>query len=286
MTLKVSEFPDAGDFVNKRLAWDILHATANHNHAVPDTIDLSDATHLKPYSLASLFALNLRASSSIKLIPPNDSICREHLERLGFYSTDDAPPVARDTNVPIRQLTDGPGSFSSDAMDVWEKEVGSLPAGLKPQLADRLDEVIINALQHAESPMGSVVVGQAFPITNKVEVAVLDLGQTILGHLSQHPDFRHLKSDRDAILEATKDGVTGAIGTNNSGVGLYNLKDFCENGFGELSIISGSSIVVFKQGENPVFHVFRGPRFHGTLVNIVFFTDGPLTLEQPTEIVF
>lgn len=286
MIFKVSELRDAGDFVKGRLAWDILHATANHNCVVPNTIDLSDATHLKPYSLAALFALNLRASTSVKLILPDDSECREHLERLGFCCPDEASHVARKTNVRIRQLTDGPGSFSSDAMDVWENEVGSLPAGLKPQLAVHLDEVISNAIQHADSPIGCVVVGQAFPKTHKVEVAVLDLGQTILGHLSKHPAFRHLKSDRDAILEATKDAVTGAIGTANSGVGLYDLRTFCEGGYGELSIISGSSIVVFKQGESPVFHDFRGLGFRGTLVNTLFLTDAPLTLDQPTEIVF
>lgn len=290
MIFHVSEKPDAGDFRDGRLAWDILRVTARHDKQLPTCVDLSKAPHLKPYAVAALYAVALRQDGgSVEIIRPDNQILDEHLSRIGLYHAygiEQSGTRVRETNVPVRQLKDGPATFSSEAMDIWDRELNGTAPGLKLRLADHLDEIILNSLHHSESPIGCIVAGQAFPQTSKVEVAVLDLGQTIRGHLSKHPSYGNLVSDEDAIIEATKEGVTGTIGTENSGVGLYELRQFCEAGFGELAIISGRSIGVFRQGEDPVFHPFHGSGFSGTLVNMRFSTNPALTVSRPDGIVW
>jgi hypothetical protein len=157
-------------------------------------------------------------------------------------------------------------------MLVWEREMGGFSSGVRPQFENHLDEVILNALTHARSPIGAIVVGQAFPERGFVELAVADLGQTIRGHLQQNPQVGEFASDADAILKATEESVTGTVGLNsfgepNSGVGLFELRRFCERGGGEMTILSGTHFVVFAEGgPHPPKELWGG--FPGTLVNI------------------
>ena len=165
-------------------------------------------------------------------------------------------------------------------MAVWENQANGFPPGLIQELATHLDEVILNSLTHAESPVGCVVCGQAFPQREIVEVAVIDLGQTIRGHLSNLARYATYNDER-AILAAVQEGVTGTVGLNrfdepNSGVGLFELVNYCERGGGELAILSGRSFVTFGYGEQPLTHRFRGG-FPGTLVNVRFMTSFELT---------
>jgi len=252
-------------------------------------IDLSVVTHLKPYSIAALCAIGSnRQDTPIRLIKPTNNTCAEHLARMQVYShihcEEPAISPQRPTNVPVRRLDHGPGKFSSEAMDVWSEQLGGVQPGVNQQLADHLDEVILNALHHAESPIGCVVAGQAFPNREKVEIAVLDLGQAIPNHLRKRNEYMAIHSDADAIIRATEEGVTGTVGTANSGVGLYELRTFCERGHGELALVSGAAIVVFRQGESPIIGEFRGG-FQGTLVNMTFFTSEPLTPPHDQAIV-
>ena len=208
----------------------------------------------------------------MRLVPSKDCACNAHLSRMGLFDLFDgvegAGVVVRDTNVPIEILRTMPGTFSSRAMDIWESQMGGFAAGLKHKLADSLDEVIWNAIQHSESPIGCVVAGQAFPKTARVEVAVVDLGQTIRGHLSRKPEYSHLREDGQAIVLASVEGVTGTMGTDNSGAGLAELREFFESGGGQLAILSGSKYVVFAAGHGPQTHDFKGS-FSGTLVNLL-----------------
>ena len=143
--------------------------------------------------------------------------------------------------------------------------------------------IALHASTHAESPIDCFVAGQSYPKTGKVEVAVLDLGQTIRVHLSKNPLHSRVRSDEEAILLAVQDGVTGTPpgqqnrrGFANSGAGLAFVREFCEGGSGELTVLSGDSWVTFRQGLAPVKGKIFGPRFQGCLVNVRFFTGYPL----------
>lgn len=275
---------DGGDFSTGAIAWDVLKGVAACNRGPCEEIDLSAVQHLKPYSIACLAALGCASSRLTRVIPPRNVECINHLHRLGFFRFFSNPPVSdavhRETNVPVEQRPDRlPGSFATEAMEAWQQTFGNLSPGVGPDLATHLDEVIRNAVSHAESAIGCVVCGQAFPKRRRLDVAVVDLGQTIRGHLTKNPLYRHIETDFEAILEATKDAVTGTprgqhnrLNEPNSGAGLYMLRNYCEQGGGEMTILSGSSYVVFGEGFAPENAMLRQP-FPGCLVNIRFFID-------------
>lgn len=233
---------------------------------------------LRPYAVACLAGIAALQETPPQIEPPLDIDCREHLARLGLYEFFDCPSIEveqRETNVPIQQITDRPGSIPYDAAEVWAERMGGTAA--KGAMGEHLDEVVCNALVHAASPVGCIMAGQAFPNVGLVEVAILDLGQTIRRALAKNPAYRSIYSDNEAIELATQETVTGippgeadVWGQPHSGAGLYELRDFCESGGGVFSIVSGYCIASYGVG-GPIFSQFHGG-FRGTLVNVCFFT--------------
>jgi hypothetical protein len=295
-TFRVSALPDGGDFgqgANAPLAFDILKRTATH--AVPDVIDLSACTHLKPYAISCLCGLGILARSrgkDVSLILPENGGCKEHLCRLDlprWFTCGPIPSVVqRTSNLPIEHVTWPPGQAAERIIDMIAPQA-QLGAGVSPRMKESLDEIITNALTHAESPIECVVAGQAFPATGKVEVSVLDLGQTVRGHLSKHPKYLRVASDQEAILLAVQDGVTGTPpgtinrrGIANSGAGLAFVREYCSIGGGQMTILSGDVWVTFGESAEPVIGHLR-QRFQGCLVNVRFFTgiDLPSAATEP-----
>lgn len=280
MEFRLDGRPDRGDFRDGGLCWNVLRAAARQQPCT--TIDLSEARFLRPYSVACLAALGALAKGTTKLLLPEDALCRDHLVRIGlprwFRSDSERVVDRRATNVIAEQTTDRGSDFASRAIEVLTRELDIGP-GVRPALEDHLDEVVLNAMTHADSPIGCVTAGQAFPRNGELELAVVDFGQTIPGHLRMNPKHRELASDADAIIKATEEGVTGTVGQNrfgepNSGVGLAELRSYCEAGGGEMAIMSGGHWVVFGAGE-PAISEFRGG-FRGTLINVRFFSGNRL----------
>lgn len=274
MTRLVVSEADAGDFANGRIAWDVLRSAGAHDGGLPEEIDLSGTRMLRPYAVACLAAMGAAAGRQARLVLPTDTRCREHLIRMGlpsWFSGHSEEHVGRATNIVVEQVQDRSESdFAGRVIEVLTEELG-LSVGLASDLANHLDEVVLNALTHSDSTIGCVVAGQAFPQTRQVEIAIVDFGQTIRGHLSGNARYGSIVDDNTAIESATREGVTGTVGTNrwgepNSGVGLYELRRFCEGpGHGELTIASGNAYLCFR-GEPPCrFRLYA--RFGGTLVN-------------------
>lgn len=251
-----------------------------------EVIDLSKVRFMRPYQVAIVAALaeaqHIRGGAP-SYLPPEDDRAREHLVRLGLpeiiLRTSDGAVEQRTTNLPIRVLVGRPDlSFGWETTRVLTGGLGrDLPAGLEPEIAANIDEMVLNAATHSDSKIGCVVVGQAFPKTGVLEVAVLDLGMTIRGHLSQAPEHQDLSDDASAIERALEDGVTGTIGRNrfgepNSGAGFASLSRFLAATGGGLSILSGSAIVCTRAKGAPRIQPLKGPPFRGTLVNISFAT--------------
>lgn len=286
---KVDPRPDGGEFANGNsaaLAWDVLQRTGKHR--IPDIVDLSGCHHLKPYSLACLCGLGELGKHNnrpIRVIQPEDEGCADHLARLGVPNFFDEctwktqPP--RESNLPVRRVTWPPHNAAGEIIELLVS-VNDLPPGIFPTMVESLDEVIRNALTHAVSPISCLVAGQSFPGTDKVEVAVLDLGQTIRRHLTKNPEFASIDTDERAILKAMEDGVTGTPrghknihGEDNSGAGLAELRHYCESGGGEISVLSGTKWITCRAEDNPVSGDFWNG-FRGCLVNIRFFTGNSL----------
>ncbi|MEM8757232.1 MAG: hypothetical protein AAGF47_05565 [Planctomycetota bacterium] len=296
---KVNPLPDGGHFCDSgkpAIAYDVLKRVGQHR--IPSTIDLSRCVHLKPYSVGCLCALGLLGredGTPIELVLPEDAGCASHLRRLGlaqFFEAEgedaDEDDDTRNTNLVARRVTK---AWGQDARDIIEllAEHTSLAAGELADMETNLSEVIANALSHSDSPIDCVVVGQCFPGTNKIEVCVVDLGQTIRGHLTKNPKYADLSTDKAAIEAAVTDGVTGTpagqknkLGEPNSGSGLTNLRTYCESGRGELTVLSGNSWISYREGHEPSSNHLRGG-FRGCVVNIRYFAgfDLPEDAAQP-----
>jgi len=279
------------------IAWEMLQSAASlrKNGGEVDLIDLSDVRHMKPYGVAIVAAMAELSSlqgNPVTYLEPRDEQMRDHLTRLGLPAIvgqrDPTRVAPRTTNLPIRIEKTRSDNTGSEVAEMLVRELGyDLPGGLEYQIAENIDEMVLNALTHSESEVGCVIVGQAFPQTSVLEVAILDLGITIPTHLGRA--VPGLPDDATAIEKAIEDGVTGTkirnrFGEPNSGAGLNNLAEHLAATGGELAILSGSAIVwmnsLGKWGRDDLY----GPRFEGTLVNIVFSTRpgstgvGPATL--------
>jgi hypothetical protein len=271
---------DAGDFKGGRLIWDALNGIAVAKRHAPTTVDLKGLRMVRPYTLATIAALGCLGDRKVELVLPEEGRCRVHVIRAGlleFFTPHPGvqlEPSPRAVNV--KQLDQVSATFADEITRAWEREFGEIPTGLRPRLADHLDEVIRNALTHAESQIGCIVAAQVYPNSRSVEIAILDVGQTIRGHLTKNPEHAAIETDADAIIAATTEGVTGTpagqnnrLGEPNSGVGLFELRSYCESGGGEVSILSGTAIVTFSSEGEPRTRHFAGG-FPGCLVSIKF----------------
>lgn len=271
---------DAGDFVGGNAVWSVLNALKPAKKAPPEIVDLSELLLARPYCTAAIAALGLLAEGSARLVLPDTHEARDYVVRSGlieFYAgMQDLGFAESPRSARVRRLESVSPTFSDEISEAWEREFGGMPAGLRPLLANHLDEMILNALSHSDSAIGCVVEAQVYPKVPSVEIAVLDLGQTILGHMSKAIEHADVASDQDAIIRATGEGVTGTapgqvnkLGDPNSGIGLFELRDYCESGGGEFTIISGDAIVTFGREPEPVVRLFAGG-FPGCLVSMQF----------------
>jgi hypothetical protein len=276
--------PDRGGFAegdDAALAWDVLKYAGSHQDV--DVIDMSNCVHLKPYALACLCALaaeNREAGRPVTAVPPKQSDCAEHFKRLGLPSFFNGPwqsDQPRESNLPISIVDWPPGDSGDQILELLAPRT-ELATGVRADLVGSLDEVILNALTHSGWPVGCVVAGQAFDGTGKVEIAVVDLGRTIRGHLASNPRYSELKTDEAAILKALEDGVTGtpdgqrnSRGDPNSGAGLAYVRAYCASGMGELTVLSGDRwITCTSDGTVVIGRLFT--RFKGCLINLRFLT--------------
>jgi hypothetical protein len=271
---------DSDDFVRGHLIWSALNALAPAKAYAPDCVDLTGLLLARPHTVAAIAALGCLAHGNAELILPTSQDARNFVVRSGLldlFSCREAPRLSASPRiVPVRQLAHPSPTFADEISSAWDLEFGGMPAGLRPRLAGHLDELLLNALSHAESSIGCVVAAQVYPSVPSVELTVLDLGQTIRGHLSKTRQYATLTDDAEAIVMATEEGVTGTpagqvnrLGDPNSGVGLFELREYCQVGGGQLSIVSGLARVTFGSGHEPIAQPFAGG-FPGCLVRVRF----------------
>lgn len=271
---------DASEFAGGHIIWSALNAIGPAKRTAPQRVDLAGLVLARPHTTAVIAALGCLAEGSATIVVPKtqgprDFVCRSGL--LGFFANGDEYKLAPSARiVQVRQLTEFSPAFANEITEAWEHEFQGMPAGLRPTLADHIEEMMRNALSHAESPIGCIVAAQVYPSVPSVELAVLDVGQTIRAHLRRSGEHSTIKSDAEAIIHATGEGITGtrmgevnSLGEPNSGIGLFELRNYCESGGGEVTILSGDAMVTFGSGFDPIEKHFAGG-FPGCLVSIRF----------------
>lgn len=271
---------DAGDFAHGKVLWSVLNTLRDAKRSPVTSVGLADLLLTHPYSTAAIAAIGLLSKRKALLELPDTQDARDFILRSGlaaFFVVQEGVELSPSPRiVRVRNLEQRDPAFADEVVEVWDSELGGLPVAFGSELANHLDEMILNALAHSDSPIGCVVAGQAYPQARRVEVAVLDVGQTIRGHLARKfPEFDN-RTDQEAIQFATEEGVTGTpegmknrLGDPNSGIGLYELRRYCENGGGDVTVLSGEESVTFAAGEEPVIRPFHGG-FPGCLIYMRF----------------
>lgn len=160
---------DAGDFVQGKLVWSALNALRPAKVNPPEVVDLSDLQLCRPYTLAAIAALGCLAGGTARLVLPVAQDVRKYVVRSGlpqfFVSPDneDDAPASSARIVPVRQLQSVSPTFADEVVRAWELEFQSLPPGLRSRFADHIDEVVRNALSHADSAIGCIVAATVYP---------------------------------------------------------------------------------------------------------------------------
>ena len=141
-----------------------------------------------------------------------------------------------------------------------------LDARIAATLKYAVSEVIDNALQHAGFPQGAVVGAQAYPnmADRPIDVVVADCGIGIRQHLTQHPLYRSLTDDAEALRIALTPNVTGVYrhraaggrpdpqASENQGIGLSVVNSLARRNAGRLVVWSGRAIYDSRQGIAPM----------------------------------
>jgi len=141
-------------------------------------------------------------------------------------------------------------------------------------------ELLRNAVQHSEDPLGAVVAAQRMGAGQQrsrpmIQLAVADAGIGIPRHLRRsHP---HLMDYRQALERALlphisgtfEEGLTGSF--ENAGLGLYMISELARQTHGRLLIATTGAALVVQPGvagsvASPRFLEPAGVGFPGTLV--------------------
>jgi len=170
---------------------------------------------------------------TVELVAP--AMCR-HLDEMRLFdclppdtivSNREGPPTpveVRKALLPVRRL-----ESSDDVNRAVEdfrtnaEAYGGWPAGaVKTRLWISLSELLDNAREHSDSPIGSYAGAWLDDEEGPLRLAVVDLGIGIPDHLRRRAAYGHL-SDQAALREAMKEGVSG-VESRERGMGFVHVK--------------------------------------------------------------
>ncbi len=133
-----------------------------------------------------------------------------------------------------------------------------------------LSEVTDNVLNHSRSPHGGIVQLSIFdPRTRAVEFTVSDAGVGV--HQTIRDAFRQIQTDRDALMESVKEGVTRSA-ENFQGNGLFGSLAISQQGTGRFTMSSGQATLLADSSGVRCLH--DAVAFVGTTIDLrVNFTE-------------
>jgi hypothetical protein len=251
-------------------------------------VDLRDVWFVDSYAMVTLLTatwVNWLGGAGVELKLPKSKSPRTYLARMHFFDllppdvacADPFPTVEEKASplLPLSRLDMDAGESAVDdlANFIWPQ----LPPHVRQGFVDALAEVGINALQHADSSIGFIAAqrfegdfqGRKAP---RLQFVIGDAGIGIRASLAAGRPEAGGMSDRDAILLAMQEGVTGKPG-RNSGVGLSTVGDYADAFGGVFRVRSGDGMVVRRLGGEK--EIARDvPDLPGTVVAVELASPG------------
>lgn len=138
------------------------------------------------------------------------------------------------------------------------------------RIAESIFEIYVNAVTHGATDY-VYSCGEYFQEEHRLEMSIVDCGQTIPGNVNEYLQEKYNYSVRDcpAIEWAFVSGNTTKSQTG--GLGLALIKDFIELNEGSIQVVSGLGFIEYHG--NSVERFLLNNPFPGTVVNMKFNFD-------------
>lgn len=218
-------------------------------------------------------------------VPPADEDARRFLAEVEFESLVHTGQSSANRPLSVRRI-------SSKSLDtVFAEQVGQLIAqrvpGSPPALAflvqQSLLEMLQNVIEHASSPVDTIVMSRWYAEARNVRVAISDSGIGIVESMRRNPQHRGLTDDRKLVRRAvTEAKATGRTEGRFGGPGLKRLVRDCGQRGGGVHVTSGSVDAHYTLASTRETIM---PRLEGTTIAFDFrpAPDDLLAGVSPTE---
>ncbi len=222
---------------------------------------------------------NLNTIKFVHISQDTEQILKKNnfLSYFGYPSVDDS----NHTTMPFLKLKATDGKFFSDYVYnelLSRNELPYMSDRVKDKITEAIYEIFVNAQIHSESEQ-IYTCGQFFPIKNKIEFTIVDVGIGFKDKINKR--FKTKMNAIQAIRWAVQNRNTTKIDISG-GIGLALLKEFIAKNKGAMQIISNDGFYQYGKTEKKA-KLFDG-FFPGTIVNLQFRTDDNHLYNLKTEI--
>lgn len=206
-------------------------------------------------------SLARRGGAACRVVLPADATAQARLGAIDLFETleeegvrvdgrvsvsngDDAGTLLPLTRFRNREEGERLAIHAAEAVNAHDR----IPANLLADAPETFGELVNNAAEHSDSPVGGFGLIQFRSVEGAYQLlcAVADGGIGIRESLSRNPDLPRTPADSDAILYAMRERVSGT-GSPTRGIGLCWVIE----GASRVSIHSGFGAVVSEGGESP-----------------------------------
>jgi len=149
----------------------------------------------------------------------------------------------------------------------WVMPRFNMSAALQKEIRKAFCEVLNNIFQHAESPVGGIVIGRLYPLATprpRLHLCVADRGVGLVRRVQGAS--RGLENSMAAIQWALKPGNSTRRGPDPPGLGLYLLQEFVTVNEGSLFISANDTW--YHQVAGAVASGHLASEFPGTLIEL------------------
>jgi hypothetical protein len=177
----------------------------------------------------------------------------------------------RESTIPLRAFDkDDDDSYCRYLKNEFlgHRGLDNLSRSIKDNLQSHFSEIFTNVALHANPILPIYSCGQYFPEKNVLKFTLIDLGNGFLEKIG-HKTNGNIKDDKSAIIWATQSlNTTKDSNFGPGGLGLKELKKYCENNNGSFHICSGNGYVNMI-GDKTLEHNLKTP-LQGSLINLIF----------------